>query len=110
MFCHMILIGLLCNAPAMALRDPFQPNAPSIHVPSSVFDFSVEELQWVGTLYRGKVRWAFLRDPTGYCHRVKVGDMVGQERERVVSVSATEFRLTRKRGADMVQQLYKPIN
>lgn len=50
--------------------------------------FPIGSLGMVGSLGRGDRTWALIRDATGTVHRVTVGNYLGRNHGRVVSVSA----------------------
>lgn len=55
--------------------------------------FPLDALSMVGTVEKNKTIWALLKDPESAIHRIKMGNYVGQNYGRVMSVSDTEVVL-----------------
>jgi len=95
---------------AAELRDPFLPTV--VDVPETAIEpslangispdsnrrkealeaFELTQLQYVGTLEQDKI-WALVRAPDGVIHRVQVGNYMGQNHGRILSISETELKL-----------------
>lgn len=87
------------------LRDPFRqfvvesksdesavrptPNRPREPLEA----FVLGQLQLIGTLHPKDGDWALIRDPTGILHRVTVGNYIGQNEGRILSIDANELLL-----------------
>lgn len=55
--------------------------------------FPLDALSMVGSVEKNKTIWALLQDPESAIHRVKIGNYVGQNYGRVMSVSDTQIVL-----------------
>lgn len=55
--------------------------------------FPLDSLSMVGSVEKAKTTWALLQDPESAIHRVKIGNYVGQNYGRVMSVSDTQVLL-----------------
>lgn len=55
--------------------------------------FDVGSLVMVGTLKRGEMLWALLRDANGEIHRVSKGNYVGNNHGKIMSVENTKIEL-----------------
>ncbi len=92
-------------------RDPFIPSTSegSDDVSSSTGDgpqpdferskeylerYELDTLAMVGTFSKDTSSWALLRDPEGVIHRVLVGNYIGKNHGKVVSVSSTQVGLS----------------
>ncbi len=89
------------------IRDPFKP-VVDIEVMSSTYrgprpdenrprepleEFSLDSLKMVGTLAQKDGEWALIKDPDGLLHRVAVGQYMGKNYGRVVSVDEEKVAL-----------------
>lgn len=54
--------------------------------------FDLSQLQYVGTLEQDKI-WALVRSSDGVIHRVQVGNYMGQNHGKILSISDTELKL-----------------
>lgn len=95
---------------AAEIRDPFLPTVVDVPevVDEPVLDngvspdsnrrkealenFELGQLQYVGTLEQEK-RWALVRSPDGVIHRVQVGNYMGQNHGKILSISDSELKL-----------------
>lgn len=74
-------------------RDPFQKInyaylSASLNEDSMLTKFSIKELHTLGIITQRNQRWAVLAMPNGLYVTVKVGDQVGIEKQRVLSINA----------------------
>ena len=96
---------------AANLRSPFEPpvvvppksaeqkrnigvKPPKDHVKQYLERFNIASLQMVGTISKDGKTWALIQDPTGGVHRVQVGDYMGTNWGKVVSVNDTHIDIT----------------
>lgn len=92
-------------------RDPFQPSLSEGSEVASTskgkgpkpdFDrskqylekYELDTLAMVGTFSKESSDWALIRDPEGVVHRVPVGDYMGRNYGRVVTITSTEVDLS----------------
>lgn len=96
------------------LRDPFMPfmeavdtgaqqpqaaaqqsniKPPSTHKPEPLEKFPLDGLKFVGLLERTGERWAIIMSPDKLVQRVKVGNYLGENYGRIVSISETKIEL-----------------
>jgi type IV pilus assembly protein PilP len=83
------------------LRDPFSPvvskaalqNRPDAKRPrQSLERYSLDAMKMVGTVQTGNILWALLQSPAGL-NRVKVGQYIGQNSGRIVSITTTTITI-----------------
>ena len=89
-------------------RSPFMPDAPTRRMsnnpnavqgpdpnrpPEILEQYPLDTLAMVGTLSDRRASYALVRTADGLVHRVMVGDHMGQNYGRVVSISDSEIRL-----------------
>lgn len=55
--------------------------------------FPLDSLNMVGSVEKNRTTWALLRDPESAIHRVKIGNYIGQNYGRIMSVSDTQVLL-----------------
>ena len=92
------------------LRSPFDPprdivvsdirgkttGSPDLSRPKEFLEqFNIAELSMVGTIEKGGVRWALVKDGRRSIHRVKVGNYVGQNYGHIRDI--------RPRGIDLIE-------
>lgn len=95
---------------AAALRDPFAPTVvelPERHqqalpdngirpdqtrLKEALEAYNLSDLQYVGTLEQ-KHKWALIRSPDGVIHRVQVGNYLGRNNGKILSISDTQLTL-----------------
>ena len=95
---------------ASDLRDPFVPTVVDMAEPEqepiadngiqpdqnrrkeALETFELSELQFVGTLEQDQI-WALVRAPDGVIHRVQVGNYMGRNYGKIVSISESEIQL-----------------
>lgn len=96
------------------LRDPFMPfmeavdeagaqgdtqaaqssvRPPSTHKPEPLEKFPLDALKFVGLLERQGERWAIITAPDKLVHRVKVGNYLGENYGKIVSITETKIEL-----------------
>ena len=56
--------------------------------------YELDTLAMVGTFSKGSSDWALIRDPEKVVHRVPVGDYMGRNYGRVVSITSTQVDLS----------------
>ena len=56
--------------------------------------YELDTLSMVGTFSKEESDWALVRDPEGVIHRVPVGDYLGKNHGRVVSITAAQLDLS----------------
>ena len=56
--------------------------------------YELDTLAMVGTFSQAGSEWALVRDPEGIIHRVPVGDYIGKNHGRVVSIGNTQISLS----------------
>ena len=59
------------------------PNRP----PEQLESFALGNLSMVGSISRDNVKWALVQDMTGTVHRVRVGNYMGRNHGRVVTIT-----------------------
>ncbi len=91
---------------SVAMRSPFEPpqvsstpendygeqvEPPDESRPKDILEnFSFSQLNMVGTLKRDGKMWALVDDGQGRIHRVTLGDYMGKNHGRIVSISETQ--------------------
>jgi type IV pilus assembly protein PilP len=99
---------------AAHLRDPFMPymaaadtgappaqvstqqssiRPPVTHKPEPLEKFPLDGLKFVGLLERQGERWAIIMAPDKLVHRVKVGNYLGENYGKIVSITETKIEL-----------------
>lgn len=81
-----------------APKTPDQPKGPIIRPPTThkaeaLEKFPLDGLKFVGLLERRNERWAIIMAPDKMVHRVKVGNYLGENYGRIVSISETKIEL-----------------
>lgn len=71
--------------------DVGQPPIAMTHKPEALEKFPLDGLKFVGLLERNEQRWAIITSPDKLVHRVKLGNYLGQNYGRIVSI--TEMRI-----------------
>jgi type IV pilus assembly protein PilP len=56
--------------------------------------YELDTLSMVGTFSKEESEWSLVRDPEGVIHRVPVGDYIGKNHGRVVSISDAQVSLS----------------
>ena len=69
-----------------------QPDLDRVREPLE--SFAIAELQMVGMLERSGAYIALIKDTQGQVHRVMVGNYMGRNHGRVISISASQLDLT----------------
>jgi len=95
---------------ASELRDPFVPTVVDMAEPEpepvadngikpdqnrrkeALEAFELAELQFVGTLEQDQI-WALVRAPDGVIHRVQVGNYMGRNYGKIISITSNEIQL-----------------
>ncbi|MTI62814.1 MAG: pilus assembly protein PilP [Methylophaga sp.] len=95
---------------ASELRDPFVPTVVDMAEPEpepvadngikpdqnrrkeALEAFELAELQFVGTLEQDQI-WALVRGPDGVIHRVQVGNYMGRNHGKIISITSDEIQL-----------------
>jgi len=95
---------------ATELRDPFVPTVVDMADPEpepiadngiqpdqnrrkeALEAFELAELQFVGTLEQEQI-WALVRAPDGVIHRVQVGNYMGRNHGKIISITSEEIKL-----------------
>ena len=68
---------------------------PDLQRPKEYLErFELDTLQMVGTFEKASNEWALIRDPDGVVHRVAVGNYIGKNYGRVLSIQADEVALS----------------
>jgi len=62
--------------------------------------FSLDDLNFVGTLQQDNVMWGLIRQPAGLILHVSVGDYIGQNRARITSITNKKIKLLETRMVD----------
>lgn len=92
---------------SLALPDPFKPHKPEtkssantgINQPDMerhrepLEEVPLEGIKMVGYLYQANVGHAIVRSPDGKLHRVKVGNYMGPNFGKIISVTDAEIKL-----------------
>lgn len=91
---------------ATALPDPFKPhktdsssgrkglNQPDLNRPKEELeDFPLDGMRMVGYLLRNKIAYAIVRPADGKLRRVKVGNYLGQNFGKIISIVESEIRI-----------------
>ena len=55
--------------------------------------YALDTLRMVGTLEQNQARWGLIRTPNGAVHRVMIGNYLGSNDGRIVSISDEEIQL-----------------
>lgn len=71
--------------------DQFAPDTK--RVKQALEQFPLDALKFVGILKQGAVVWALISQPNGDVTRVKIGDYMGQNFGRVISINETTLKL-----------------
>jgi type IV pilus assembly protein PilP len=56
--------------------------------------YELDTLSMVGTFSKEESEWSLVRDPEGVIHRVPIGDYIGKNHGRVVSISDAQVSLS----------------
>ena len=68
---------------------------PDLQRPKEYLErFELDTLQMVGTFEKSANNWALIRDPDGVVHRVAVGNYMGKNYGRVLSIQPDEVELS----------------
>jgi type IV pilus assembly protein PilP len=68
---------------------------PDLQRPKEYLErFELDTLQMVGTFEKASNNWALIRDPDGVVHRVSVGNYMGKNYGRVLSIQPDEVELS----------------
>ncbi len=68
---------------------------PDLQRPKEYLEkFELDTLQMVGTFEKAANQWALIRDPDGVVHRVAVGNYMGKNYGRVLSIQSDEVLLS----------------
>lgn len=68
---------------------------PDLQRPKEYLEnFELDTLQMVGTFVKEANEWALIRDPDGVVHRVSVGNYMGKNYGRVLSIQPDEVELS----------------
>lgn len=68
---------------------------PDLQRPKEYLErFELDTLQMVGTFEKEANEWALIRDPDGVVHRVAVGNYIGKNYGRVLSIQTDEVALS----------------
>lgn len=68
---------------------------PDLQRPKEYLErFELDTLQMVGTFEKEANEWALIRDPDGVVHRVSVGNYMGKNYGRVLSIQPDEVELS----------------
>jgi type IV pilus assembly protein PilP len=89
-----------------ALPDPFKPrkadvksgkkglNQPDLNRPKEELeDFPLDSMKMVGYLYQNRVAYAIVRPADGKLRRVKVGNYIGQNFGKILSIVENEIKI-----------------
>lgn len=87
---------------AFSLRSPFLPAEsegnsvrPNFHRRKQYLEnFPLDSLSFVGEVTMGGATYALIEDPKGMVHRVTVGDYLGQNNGRIVSILPGKIRIS----------------
>lgn len=86
------------EAPQPAPRRPVRGGKevkPDLNRPRQYLEqFNVIDLRMVGTLARTGEFFGLIQEPSGSVHRIRVGDYMGQNHGRVISLNENEIQLT----------------
>lgn len=86
-------------------RSPFKPvreekkeevdvNAPDQTRPKQPLEeFALDSLKFVGTLDDSQARWGLIQTPNGRIFRVKIGDYMGKNFGRIITLTDTTLKL-----------------
>lgn len=80
------------DAPPSALQQS-DTRPPDTHKPEPLEKFPLDGLKFVGLLERESQRWAIIAAPDKLVHRVKVGNYLGQNFGKIVSITETRIEL-----------------
>lgn len=86
------------------LNDPFKPRKaqttksgglqPDLNRPREAMEaFPLESLKYVGSLKRGKLKYALLKAPDNAVNQVAIGNYVGQNLGMVVDITDNEIKI-----------------
>ncbi len=88
------------------LADPFTPRMPAreggnrtlsqdlrVHKPEELEEFPLESLKMTGFVYIHNTPYGIISAPDGKVHNVKVGNFMGQNFGRIISITETEIKL-----------------
>ncbi|MDR2711104.1 MAG: pilus assembly protein PilP [Burkholderiales bacterium] len=88
---------------AYDIQDPFFPRkidqsgdkkgGPGVRPPEPLEAYPLDGLKMVGTLSRDKVTYALIQAPGKDVYQVKVGNYMGQDYGRIISITETEIQL-----------------
>ncbi len=103
------------------LRSPFMPTGtaghaiPNLNRPRQYLErFPLDSLSMVGTIRSHGFWYALIKDPNGLIHRVSVGDYLGQDDGKIVSISTggVELRelLPNGTGGWVSERAYLPLS
>lgn len=87
-----------------ALNDPFKPRKaqtaktgglqPDLNRPREALEaFPLESLKYVGSLYRGKMKYALVKAPDNAVNQVTIGNYIGQNLGMVVDILDNEIKI-----------------
>ncbi|MDR1530087.1 MAG: pilus assembly protein PilP [Burkholderiales bacterium] len=75
--------------------DPDREGGPDIRrAPEPLEAFPLESLTMVGTLSQNKATFGLIRTPSAEIYQVSVGNYMGQNHGKIVSITETEIQLT----------------
>lgn len=90
-------------------RDPFQESAfieqqaeaaiessgilPPEHTKEPLEDFPLDVLRMVGTIEQGPTIWALVKDGEGSIHRVKIGNYMGKNYGKILSIDENKVEI-----------------
>lgn len=72
-------------------NDDVQPDLN--RVPEMLERYNLGALSMMGTLSRGNLTWALIRDESGEISRVSIGNYMGRNHGRIVAISETQIDL-----------------
>lgn len=76
-------------------NDPGTGPRPDLQRPKEYLErFELDTLEMVGTFNKAANQWALIRDPDGVVHRVAVGNYLGKNYGRVLSIAPDEVELS----------------
>lgn len=87
-----------------ALNDPFKPRKaqtaksgglqPDLNRPREAMEaFPLESLKYVGSLQKGKLKYALVRAPDNAVNQVTIGNYLGQNLGMVIDISDNEIKI-----------------
>ena len=84
-------------------RSPFKPKetvntndqfAPNTKRPKQALEFfPLDALKFVGILKQGSITWGLISEPNGEVTRVKIGNYMGKNFGRIISINETTLKL-----------------